>query len=204
MIYSNSSQIFIRIIPDFRRTMYCYGVRQDPGGAALVYSLYRYSTDEANYFNRDGDNLLHAMSCQNDTKKLNEYVILILLELALFFLSSPLRYIRSSLSGELPMNMLSYIAENDPTGGALYGYFQKNILEVGQFITMTSLGISLVGPNLLQVLQSVVDFDYFVEVMTTDWSSKEQLNQVRQMTNGFHKNPHRNAALIVDSLQNYG
>ncbi|EYB89646.1 hypothetical protein Y032_0229g2911 [Ancylostoma ceylanicum] len=126
------------IVPDFRRTMYCYGLRQNPEAAATVYSLYREYASKANHFIRDGENLLFAMSCLNDTEELNEYV-------------------HSILDGELPMRMLSYIGDNDRTARVLYDYLRKNIREV---------------------LLSDVDFDYFVDAMTTDWSSKEQLNEL--------------------------
>ncbi|KIH63567.1 peptidase family M1 [Ancylostoma duodenale] len=62
----------VNVIPDFRRTMYCYGLRQNPGADTLVYSLYKYFAVNAFYFNRDGGKLLYGLSCLSDTSKLEK------------------------------------------------------------------------------------------------------------------------------------
>ncbi|ETN75157.1 hypothetical protein NECAME_00568 [Necator americanus] len=97
----------VEVAPDYRRTMYCYGLRQKPDRLELVKTMWKYFAEEATYFNRDGDNLLHAMSCTNNTSILT-------------------RYIESALSGDLPESIIKYIGENDVTGSSLFDYFKKN------------------------------------------------------------------------------
>ncbi|EYC35904.1 hypothetical protein Y032_0960g3219 [Ancylostoma ceylanicum] len=63
---------FFRVIPDYRRTMYCYGLKQNPKTDSVILSLYKYFPENAAYFERDGDNLLNALSCNQNVNKLEQ------------------------------------------------------------------------------------------------------------------------------------
>ncbi|EYC36070.1 hypothetical protein Y032_0937g3119 [Ancylostoma ceylanicum] len=106
-----SNWSFSSVIPDFRRSMYCYGLRQNPEADTLVYSLYKYFAANAFYFNRDGGNLLYGLSCLNESSKLEKYVHL-------------------TFSDELPETFISFVGENDVNGRFLYDYFVRNAREV--------------------------------------------------------------------------
>lgn len=113
--------------------MYCYGLRQNPKSIDLVESMWRYFAEKAIYFNRDGEKLLNAMSCINDTSKLNGCANLIFYLFPFsqwycnVFNSS---YISSALSGELPETIIQYIGDNDVTGQLLFDYLKNNLKKV--------------------------------------------------------------------------
>ncbi|KAK6759651.1 hypothetical protein RB195_021310 [Necator americanus] len=124
--------------PEFRRTMYCYGIRQNPKAENILYSLYEDITKNELYFDRDADNLLYSLSCQNNEKELK-------------------KYIQKALIGELPKEILSYIAMNDNTGTVLFNYFVNNVDKI---------------------LSSDVEFSYYINAMTSDWSSENQQTEL--------------------------
>ncbi|KHJ81732.1 hypothetical protein OESDEN_18580, partial [Oesophagostomum dentatum] len=59
------------IPPDYRRSMYCYGLKKVPYKLGFVENLRKYFEKEAFYYDRDGDNLLRAMTCANLTHELS-------------------------------------------------------------------------------------------------------------------------------------
>ncbi|KAK6759646.1 hypothetical protein RB195_021308 [Necator americanus] len=132
----------VGVIPDFRRTMYCYGLKQNSKRHTTVYSLYKYFEKNLIYFDRDGERLLYALSCLNDTQLLE-------------------RYLRRSLSGDLPSTLIQYIGENDVTGEFLYDFLRNNTK---------------------QVLNSNINFEDYVESMTTDWATGNQLLKLTSFT----------------------
>ncbi|ETN75143.1 hypothetical protein NECAME_00554 [Necator americanus] len=132
----------VGVIPDFRRTMYCYGLKQNSKRHTTVYSLYKYFEKNLIYFDRDGERLLYALSCLNDTQLLEKYV-------------------RRSLSGDLPSTLIQYIGENDVTGEFLYDFLRNNTK---------------------QVLNSNINFEDYVESMTTDWTTGNQLLKLTSFT----------------------
>ncbi|EYB92619.1 hypothetical protein Y032_0191g1279 [Ancylostoma ceylanicum] len=98
----------VGVAPDYRQSVYCYGLRQNPKSIELVESMRKYFAEKAIYFNRDGEKLLHAMSCINDTSKLNGYINLV-------------------ISGELPETIIQYIGDNEVTGQLLFEHLNKNL-----------------------------------------------------------------------------
>ncbi|KAK6759653.1 hypothetical protein RB195_021311 [Necator americanus] len=101
----------VGVIPDYRATMYCYGLRQNPKAHDLIYSLQKYFARNAFYFNRDRLNLLYGLSCLND-----------------FGLQK--NYIHRVLDGLLPAEFILYIGENDVTGNMLYDFFVEEIRKI--------------------------------------------------------------------------
>uniref|UniRef100_A0A158R4C2 Aminopeptidase n=1 Tax=Syphacia muris TaxID=451379 RepID=A0A158R4C2_9BILA len=75
--------------PDFRRTQYCYGLKQVSEHKELVKKLYTWSATHAKYFDRDTDNLLYALSCVANESMLED-----------------------TFNGVYPAKAFEYIAEN--------------------------------------------------------------------------------------------
>ncbi|KHJ76095.1 hypothetical protein OESDEN_24286, partial [Oesophagostomum dentatum] len=89
--------------------MYCYGIRKNSYKSDFFESLRKYFAEEAFYYDRDGDNLLRAMTCVNITYKLNGQVY-------------------DAIMGRLPEKVINYIGENDNTGQyTLYTYVKNNL-----------------------------------------------------------------------------
>uniref|UniRef100_A0A0M3JA87 ERAP1_C domain-containing protein n=1 Tax=Anisakis simplex TaxID=6269 RepID=A0A0M3JA87_ANISI len=62
------------MVPDLRRTQYCWGVHENPESMDVVEKLYRWFVDNSRYFHRDTENLLEAQACTTDATQLKEYV----------------------------------------------------------------------------------------------------------------------------------
>ncbi|RCN33636.1 peptidase family M1 [Ancylostoma caninum] len=138
----------VGVAPDYRQSMYCYGLRQNPKSIEVVESMWKYFAEKAIYFNRDGEKLLHAMSCTNDTSKLNGYI-------------------DSAIRGELPETIIQYIGDNEVTGQLLFDHFNKNLKKV---IESPKLSVKVLWGN--------VNFDNYVDAMTRDWSTDEHLEKL--------------------------
>ncbi|CAD6187493.1 unnamed protein product [Caenorhabditis auriculariae] len=98
------------VSPDLRKTMYCYGNKLVPNDQLLL-NLYGYYANNATYFDRDGDNLLHALGCTGDAVSLRKLITMVIF-------------------GQLPTRLLRYIGENNNDGLALYNFLISNTQQV--------------------------------------------------------------------------
>ena len=72
--YSIKSNRFFSVRPDFRKTQFCYGLKQNPQHYDAVKKLYEWFASNSKYFSRDTQNLLYALTCVEDMDKTTEYV----------------------------------------------------------------------------------------------------------------------------------
>uniref|UniRef100_A0A0M3HZR5 ERAP1_C domain-containing protein n=1 Tax=Ascaris lumbricoides TaxID=6252 RepID=A0A0M3HZR5_ASCLU len=93
-----------RLVPDLRRSQYCWGVQQNPTKIDAVKNLYQWFIDNSKYFNRDTENLLEAQACTTDNTILNGLI-------------------SDALVGNLPTSTITYIGNRDETRRVLWNFF---------------------------------------------------------------------------------
>ncbi|KHN76517.1 Thyrotropin-releasing hormone-degrading ectoenzyme [Toxocara canis] len=173
------------VVPDLRRSQYCWGVHRNPGKIDLVKTMYQWFIDNSKYFNRDTENMLEAQACITDQTVLNGLV-------------------NDALVGKLPTTMIAHLGDRDETKRLLWNYFIANqdAVSFGVPDFADYMSAAMVKWNSVDDLKLATDFLSSANGMKL--SSDEQ-NAIRNAMNTVQSRLNwraQNEASIVSWLKN--